>query len=75
MNPEPSHRAAEPPHATLRRRCAALGLPTWRYSGDGRPVLEPFEQGIPGQWLRSPYLSRIVHAGVTTWLAQDDPDV
>jgi HD-GYP domain-containing protein (c-di-GMP phosphodiesterase class II) len=75
VNPEPIHREAEPPHATMRRRCGALGLPTWRFSGDGRPVLDPLETGIAGQWLRAPYLARLVGERVAAWAMQDEPDI
>jgi len=75
VSQESSHRAIEPPYATLRRRCAALGLPSWRFSGDGQLTLDPVEQGISGQWLRAPYLARLVAGGVARWLGQEEPDI
>ena len=59
----------------MRRRCASLGLPSWRFSGEGALVVEPMEKGIAGEWLRAPYLMRLVGAAVSGWIAQDEPDI
>lgn len=65
------HLAAKPSHIGLRDRCRELGLPVWRYSGQGHILSAPTEDGIVGQWLRSPSIERLVERQVRKWIAAD----
>lgn len=54
----------------LRRRCAELGLPTWRFDASGGVLSAPFEEGLAGRWLRSPVVRRAVEDVVRRWIGR-----
>ena len=45
-----------------------MGVPTWRYSAGGHIIGPPIESGVPGLWLRSPAVERLVESQVKRWL-------
>lgn len=53
----------------LRDRCAALGVPTWRFDADGALVRGPSQGGVAGMWLASPVVTRLVTRAARGWLA------
>lgn len=59
-----------PASATVRDRCRALGLPTWRTDTAGTIIEEPSESGLAGLWLRSGRVSEIVSAAARAWARQ-----
>ena len=65
------HLAAKPSHIALRDRCRELGLPVWRYSGQGHILAAPSESGSVGQWLRSPTIEHLVERQVRKWIDSD----
>ncbi|MCC6679099.1 MAG: HD-GYP domain-containing protein [Phycisphaerales bacterium] len=61
------------PHVSLRMRCRAMGLPSWRCDGGGVIVADPLEGGVLGLWLRSPVITSLVEPCVRRWLAESPP--
>lgn len=61
------------PHTTLRQRCAALGLPTWRCDAAGRVVDGPDTAGVAGELFRSRTVSSLVSAASAGWSQQPEP--
>ncbi len=59
-----------PAAATVRDRCRALGLPTWRTDTAGTIIEDPGESGLAGLWLRSGRVSEIVSAAARAWSRQ-----
>lgn len=59
-----------PSAATIRDRCRALGLPSWRTDTAGTIIDEPSETGLTGLWLRSGRISDFVGAAAAAWARQ-----
>lgn len=53
--------------AEFRRRCSALGLPTWRCGASGRVVAEPDEAGVAGRLLRCAALREAVERAASSY--------
>lgn len=62
------------PHVSLRARCHALGLPSWRCDGAGVIIADPLESGVVGLWLRSPVITALIDPCVRRWLEERHPE-
>jgi HD-GYP domain-containing protein (c-di-GMP phosphodiesterase class II) len=63
------------PADSIRERCRALGLATWRADTAGVIIEEPPETGLVGLWLRSGQVSSMVSAAARDWSADHRPSV
>ncbi|MEX2217355.1 MAG: HD-GYP domain-containing protein [Phycisphaerales bacterium] len=70
-------RAQQPysPFQTLRDRCRAMGLPTWRCTAEGAIVEEPVEPGVAGLWLRSGPIAERVRRAAAAWAREPEPKI
>ncbi len=50
-----------------------LGIPTWRFDGEGRRIAGPGGFGSAAAWLDSGPVERLVAEAVAAWLASDEP--
>ncbi len=64
-----------PAWATLRDRCRALGLPSWRCDAQGQLFAEASEGGLLSLWLQSPPVRMIVGEAARGWAAEETPKV
>jgi HD-GYP domain-containing protein (c-di-GMP phosphodiesterase class II) len=62
--------ATYPASATIRDRCRALGMPSWRADTAGTIVEDPSEPGLAGLWLRSGRVSELVSTAARAWSRQ-----
>lgn len=58
---------------TVRDRCRAMLLPSWRCDTAGSLVTEPIEPGLAGLWLRSSQITALVEAAAKEWMGQTAP--
>jgi HD-GYP domain-containing protein (c-di-GMP phosphodiesterase class II) len=64
-----------PASATVRDRCRAVGVPTWRCDTGGAIVEEPTEPGLAGLWLRSGHIGGMVSAAARVCIGQESPAI
>jgi len=67
------HPGSVSPGKVLGERCAALGLPTWRFGPDGSALSAPQASGLACQWLRSRVVQRLVERAVGAWIEETEP--
>ncbi len=60
------------PGALLRRRCRAMGLPTWRADANGKVTSVPDLAPPMGLWTRSGTIARLVGDGIVRLAADTD---
>jgi putative nucleotidyltransferase with HDIG domain len=61
--------------ATLRDRCAQLGVPVWRFDASMHRLMPPAEGGVLGAWSRSRVIERLVDQQARRWLGEESPEV
>src|SRR4051812_628648 len=66
---------ANPASVTVRERCRALGLPTWRCDTGGAIIEEPVEPGLAGLWLRSGHIGGLISSTARSWIGVENPSV
>jgi HD-GYP domain-containing protein (c-di-GMP phosphodiesterase class II) len=74
MSSSPSTAISTPPSSalfdTIRDRCRALSLATWRCDTAGVLVAEPSDPGLAGLWLRSSKITAVVTQAAKAWSQQ-----
>jgi HD-GYP domain-containing protein (c-di-GMP phosphodiesterase class II) len=63
------------PAETIRDRCRALGLPTWRADTAGVITEEPADAGVFGLWLRSGRMATTIQATAKAWASAPKPSI
>lgn len=61
------------PQETVRDRCRAMGMPTWRCTVDGTIIEEPVEPGVAGLWLRSGRVAQMIKQAADEWANDKQP--
>jgi len=64
-----------PAWATLRDRCRALGLHTWRCDAKGSLIEDTPESGLLSLWLHSAPIRAIVGDAARGWISSEDPAI
>jgi HD-GYP domain-containing protein (c-di-GMP phosphodiesterase class II) len=63
------------PGETVRERCRAMGLATWRADTGGVITEEPQEAGLAGLWLRSGHIGGLVADSAREWADNKRPTI
>lgn len=63
------------PIDTVRERCRALHLATWRCDTGGMIIEEPTEPGLAGLWLRTSQVADLVRSAALRWTSETKPEV
>ncbi len=58
---------AMPSPLALRDRCHAMGVAMWRFASNGKSLAAPIEVGPVGDWLKSPFIQRLVSDSAVSW--------
>jgi HD-GYP domain-containing protein (c-di-GMP phosphodiesterase class II) len=73
--PAPIRNSTPQSIATLRERCSALGLPTWRCDSGGVILQEPIERGTLSILLGTAPMTRLITQHAREWARTDTPEI